>query len=519
MNARALLKGLGAYYTPDDIASALAEWALRTGKESVLEPSVGGGALLKAAIARLSQLAPDRPLPYIMACDIDSGAIARLQDDVSQDVHLVRGDFLELRPGPFKFDVVLANPPFTRNHSLPPQRREDLRRRFSVSGAAGLWVYFLLHSSKFLKPGGRLASILPGAALFSRYGELVLERLAAQFSQVQLYQMENKPDWIGGASERGAIVLADGYGRGSGCGYTTGIWCHGTGTSETPTVIPAFQELLLASKQLGDISTMSIGAVTGCNRVFLLTEEERLRLNIHQKDVVPILSRARHLEGLIVTQDDLRRLAASGQKTWLLAPEAVDRQNVGVRQRLAQITRHERRSVRWLNKRKPWWRVDLGKPFDAVFTYMNDKGPRLGLVYNGIYCTNTLHRVTFNSDASSDKAAAVLTLLSTYGQVVAEQVGRVYGGGVLKFELAEARQLPVLQGIRRILDSDLRQVDTALRQGKFDEAAELADAIVLPQVLGKGWQHAAFELRKVLLQMRSARRSGKAIPRLQWRKN
>ena len=46
----------GGYYTPGAIARFLAEWAIRTPSNAVLEPSCGDGAILSAATARLRAL-------------------------------------------------------------------------------------------------------------------------------------------------------------------------------------------------------------------------------------------------------------------------------------------------------------------------------------------------------------------------------------------------------------------------------------------------------------------------------
>ena len=155
-------KSLGAFYTPSVVAEVLAEWVVRSGTERLLEPSVGDGALVKAAVARARSVGHGDCGLRILACDVDQNALRGIAGGLPLGSAVHATDFLQLDPGTTgEFDGVLANPPFTRNHALEPNRRRSLRERFDVSGAAGLWVYFLLHSLGFLSKGGRLACSSP----------------------------------------------------------------------------------------------------------------------------------------------------------------------------------------------------------------------------------------------------------------------------------------------------------------------------------------------------------------------
>ena len=97
-NGATARKLVGAFYTPDSTASSLARWAIRTGAESILEPSVGGGALLKAAITRARELRPLARDNQPFACDIDCSAVDRLRSEFGESVEFHAGDFLELEP-------------------------------------------------------------------------------------------------------------------------------------------------------------------------------------------------------------------------------------------------------------------------------------------------------------------------------------------------------------------------------------------------------------------------------------
>jgi adenine-specific DNA-methyltransferase len=258
---------------------------------------------------------------------------------------------------------------------------------------------------------------------------------------------------------------------------------------------------------LGDIATLSIGAVTGLNKTFLLSEAERAAADIDTDDLTPVAARARHVTGLQISTSELRDLAQAGEKTWLLTPADVGKTRPGVRGRLATIPAEKRRNVVWLNKRSPWWKVDTGPGCDAIFTYMNDRGPRIVVAMDDVRCTNTLHQIRFRSNAGKHiRLVAALSMISSFGQLAAERIGRPYGGGILKFELTEARQFPILAGRRHGTESTFDKADKAVRKGDLDRARDIADALLLPTIFGSSWRQAAAEMMAEAMQMRAARR-------------
>jgi len=67
-------------------------------------------------------------------------------------------------------DVVIMNPPFTRQERLPEAYKRKLAERFrhystALTGQLGLHGYFILLADAFLKEGGRIAFVLPATVL------------------------------------------------------------------------------------------------------------------------------------------------------------------------------------------------------------------------------------------------------------------------------------------------------------------------------------------------------------------
>src|SRR5438132_13329776 len=70
---------LGAFYTPDDLATVLTRWALEEGPGTVLDPSYGGCAFMRAAVNVLRAHAAPNPGNLVLGAsgDPERGCYAR----------------------------------------------------------------------------------------------------------------------------------------------------------------------------------------------------------------------------------------------------------------------------------------------------------------------------------------------------------------------------------------------------------------------------------------------------------
>lgn len=122
----------GFFPTPAGVADLVAELAdLRLG-HLVLEPSAGTGALVEACLRSVSGLEFHC---FEIQPDMATSLNARWTTTV--------GDFLQAEPEPH-FDRVVMNPPFARGQDVDHVR----------------------HALKFLRPGGRLVSVMSASVEF-----------------------------------------------------------------------------------------------------------------------------------------------------------------------------------------------------------------------------------------------------------------------------------------------------------------------------------------------------------------
>jgi len=85
-----------------------------------------------------------------------------------------------------KADVVIMNPPFTRQERLPREYKETLMKRLSeyrdyIHGQLGLYGYFILLADRFTKQNGRIALVLPATVLRVESARKVRELLVKNY--------------------------------------------------------------------------------------------------------------------------------------------------------------------------------------------------------------------------------------------------------------------------------------------------------------------------------------------------
>lgn len=100
-------RALGQWHTPDNVALRLARWCGAASLPRVLEPSAGGGALVRA-------IRETRAAAQIDAVELDPSWADKLRAAHSDDsrVSVECGDYLA-RPSPAtRYDAVIMNPPY-----------------------------------------------------------------------------------------------------------------------------------------------------------------------------------------------------------------------------------------------------------------------------------------------------------------------------------------------------------------------------------------------------------------------
>ena len=201
-------KRFGRFYTPPGVADLTLGLALRSADDRLWDPTCGDGAFLRRAAAL------GHPASLLHGHDLDASAAARARAAVP-GARVFAADLFSLDPARVgAFDAIVGNPPFVRNERIPTDRRTELRRAvgdglgWEPPAQADLSVLALLHSLRFLAPGGRLAFVMPNTWMDARFGAPVRRWLLDRYRLLAVVESRDEP-WFPEARVNTVIVALE----------------------------------------------------------------------------------------------------------------------------------------------------------------------------------------------------------------------------------------------------------------------------------------------------------------------
>ena len=510
----------GSFYTPSPVAEALTRWAVRSCNDTVFDPSYGGCAFFEAALTVLDELECRDPARMIFGADLDPAARNHTEELLrrgAEPSQFADGDFFELNPDSFPeapFSAVVGNPPFIRYHRIPPASKARAigklaEKDWAISGRASYWAYFLLYAVRFVRPGGRLAMLLPSAFLHTDYAEEVRRLLSISFQTVYLLPIRER--LFEHTQEEVVAVCAEGAHQVDGepvvrvgdvekaedlpsvlaaLQHTTRVFRprHDAGgwlrALVDPEAIAVYDRIAGSERvvRLRDVATPRIGVVTGNNRYFVLSDTERRDRDLPIGAFKRVVRKLAHLPGLEGTDEEVEKRIEDGDRMLLFDP-GLEHQNEPV---IAYIREGEADDVHLAQKcqaRDPWYRPVHTEVPPAFIHCMTASWPRIVVNRSEATCTNNIVRLDWASADGVDDGdqpheawyPLALGILSSVSQLSAEVAGRSYGGGILKVEPSEMSRL-VIPLLPLDTAKDLsRPVDTYLRDGKPELATAAVD--------------------------------------------
>ena len=469
---------LGQTFTPPPVINSMIAWAAGTGirPARVVDPGSGSARMLLAAGRRW----PDAAL---IGVEIDPAAAIIGRASLAAAGFAGRsavllGDYcrapLPHVEGPTLF---LGNPPYVRHHQIPARGKDWLRRAarelgLPASGLAGLHAHFFLATARHAVLGDLGVLITAAEWLDVNYGRLVRELLLGALGGQAVHLIEPA-----------TAVFAD-------AAATSVIACFRPGTTPeairmrrvagpaelgalaggTPVAVPVLRAtsrwgpLLRAAKpgaakpgavarpgsagptrpgrlreghvELGELCRVHRGQVTGANAVWVTARPHPL---VPARFCVPAVTRARELiaAGLVLAAGAPLRLVIS-------LPADLDELPDGERPAVARFLRHATAAGAAdsyvARHRTPWWRVRLGVPPPIMASYMGRRPPVFVRNQAGASYLNIAHGLYPREPLDPGVLDALAAFLS---RSVSPEQGRVYAGGLIKFEPREMERLLV----------------------------------------------------------------------------
>lgn len=449
-------KRSGAYFTPDDVAATLVGWAVAQPSDRMLDPSCGDGQFI--ARHPLSVGIEQNPVSAHAAIDRAPGAL----------VH--EGEFFAWAAMTAeRFECAAGNPPFIRYQTFKGDVRhralalcERLGARFS--GLSSSWAPFLVATAGLLRPGGRMAFVVPAEIGHAPYAAPLLEFLTTTFATVQVIAVREK--LFPGLSEDCWLLYAEGFGRPAAVIDFTILdrfrpmrrpprpdfridldeWRTVWNRRLRPFLLPASIRALYGagladpdSRRLGDFASVGIGYISGDNDFFHLRPSEARSLRIPAACLQPTLRNARAMPENVITKATLRDWHQRDEPMLLLRLTRDQDLPASVRRYLDSSAGREARTGYKCRNRTPWYAVPDVQTPDYVMSYM--AGRTVNLVGNvaGVTCTNSVHSVRVRDHALA--ARLLPRWSSAFVRLSCELEGHALGGGMLKLEPREASRV------------------------------------------------------------------------------
>ncbi|WP_349928692.1 N-6 DNA methylase [Acinetobacter sp. A1-4-2] len=540
----------GGYYTTPELASWLSSWAITRKDQLILEPSCGDGAFLEAAIDRLFELKADKKNIIQQLTGVEFNTTEALKSsnrvekklDTTDSSIVKNSDFFEWwkNNNDKDIDVVVGNPPFIRYQTFPEPHRSLAMEIMQSQGLApnkltNIWVPFVVAATALLKPGGRLALVLPAEILQVTYATQLRSFLTERFKEIEIIACNEL--FFENAEQEVILLLADGAlpknTKNDDCQVSL-IDAHSVNEiiSTKPDIFLKRREpktvkhenekwlkYFLSNKQislmrnlrdakicthLGEHAQVNVGVVTGKNEFFVLSEEQVFELGISAY-VTPLVSRSTQLKGSIVNIKDLEELASKGHRVFLLDINK-ERANVISEELLKYINFGEEKLHHKGYKcsiRTPWYQVPSIWIPDGFFFRQIYDFPRIVLNETQATATDTIHR--FKSKGADPK----LIIENTYSWLTAasaEIEGRSYGGGVLELEPKEAERILIPKNLAEALP--IQEVDKLVRAGKLNTVLEENSRLILEKSLGLSKDDCNM-LKEIWIRMRDRRNTRK----------
>lgn len=499
----------GGYYTPNDLADFLVRWIAGANPKSILEPSCGDGAFFDSVASNLGD-------PTVKAFEIDSGearrAFERAMDSGLTKVDVQGSDFLgwaldAIKDGALGFDAVLGNPPFIRYQYLPPlfqdraeQIFNELNCRFTKHTNA--WVPFIMASFALVRPGGRLAMVVPAEIIHIMHARSLRSYLGENARRIIIVDPEEI--WFSETLQGAVILLAEKKrnreDRAEGLGIypvrgrqflvlhpetvfnapvpingktLEGKWTRALLEPRTRSILDGLTDLE-SVRRFDEVAEVDVGIVTGANRFFLVEDKTVREFGLHEW-TYPMFGRSEHCPGVIYDETQHRSNAAKGNPTnflWFTGSGIED--NSAAR---AYIDRGEQQKLHMRYKcrvRKPWYLVPSVHSTEVAMLKRSHTAPRLILNELRAFTTDTAYRIRVKCGTANQ---LVFSFVNPMTALSAELEGRHYGGGVLELVPSEIERL--LIPVSTKIKANVNSLDKAIRSSTMDVVLEHQSSIVL----------------------------------------
>ncbi|WP_128547187.1 N-6 DNA methylase [Larkinella soli] len=473
------IKEIGSYYTPDFLAKFIINFvkeSLNTsGSLSILEPSVGDGAFLKAFLENNFGNSSDIKFTSIELNDPELTKAKNIFNFYSQGKNLsnfqfFNQDFLDWQKDcNDRFNLIIGNPPYIKSNLLTSEQISNSHLIFTSAGLnekffKNIWSSFLIRCTQLLTENGILAFVLPAEFLQVNFSKQIRKFLKSQFDRIEVFtfnqlmfestgqdtiilfgyreSQKQKGIYFSNVSDISQLEEQSFFlNENVALSNSETKWTHHILSSDE---ISFLYNLYNSVNKIKDFCSSKPGVVTAANDFFIVSEKVENFYNLNHF-TEPIIQKGAFVNGSVIfSGEDYATLVKSGKPSKFLRlsedsissfpPSVIEYLSLGLNKKIH--TRHK------CGKRKVWFIVpNIVPPGHGLFFKRCHSYPKLLVNEANILVTDAAYNVYMKDNFNIE--SLVFSFYNSLTLTFAELFGRYYGGGVLELTPNEFRDLPL----------------------------------------------------------------------------
>jgi len=337
------------------------------------------------------------------------------------------------------FNICVGNPPYVRHHDIEGKWREELTQRikkdlgFTLNRLANLFVYFICLAILKTESDGLVAMLVPYEWVSRPSAKALRDFINLKKWDVYVYRF--KDEIFKGVLTTASISIIDKAG-------TSGTWkfydIDSDFTVEPKRKMSGSNQSVLDYLRRPEKVWALRGLSPGSQEIFVLTEEERLKLNLWKRaDVRPCIT---SLRGVPKT---LRRLTSAafnehyvskGKRCWLIRSDE-PKTSKRLKKYLASISvdAHDNYTC---NARTPWYSYKPHPIPDIIYgAGFTSFGPKIVINEVGAIAVGSVHGIHSKSNFNRQKTIKHLLQIDFEKCVVA------HAGSLKKIEVGQMNSI------------------------------------------------------------------------------
>lgn len=449
----------GQTFTPLAAVEGMFSWAQARGRfDRIVDPGAGTGRYVLYGLRKYSHArgvaseADPRVALLLRANATALGLADRLQ------IHM--GDFRELELTKIEGRTLfIGNPPYVRHHKIQGEWKEwyaaSLRGHgHAASKLAGLHMHFYVKTLALARPGDLGCYITAAEWLNVNYGQSMRDMMTDGLGGRAVFVVSPKIQLFDDAMVSACIACFEPGGTGTDLEFkeieSVQELCKLTGGQriavEAAKGARNWSGFLRKQREpeqegwmaLGDLFKVSRGQVTGMNSVWVSKEN---RFGLPDEFLVPSITDASD----IIAAPNNKIADLAGLRRVINLPASLmdlDDEKLLPIQEFLEWARSAGADKGWIARhRRPWWRVNMKPvPPQIVVTYMGRRPPVFAVNAAGAGIINVAHGLYPKVPLSHASLEKLVVWLNSN---IRQESGRVYAGGLTKFEPSEVARLKV----------------------------------------------------------------------------